>query len=61
MTAPHLDPRRRGGDGGAAEGDGGVAGVRRIAARYDKLARNVLAAVALASIRPGLRHYESTT
>ena len=34
---------------------------RRIATRYDKLARNFLAAVALASIRLWLRHYESTT
>ena len=34
---------------------------RRIATRYDKLARNFLAAIALASIRILLRHYESTT
>jgi len=34
---------------------------RRIATRYDKLARNFLAAVTLASIRIWLRHYESTT
>lgn len=34
---------------------------RRIATRYDKLARNFLAAIALASIRLWLRHYESTT
>jgi transposase len=34
---------------------------RRIATRYDKLARNFLAAVALASTRIRLRHYESTT
>ncbi len=34
---------------------------RRVATRYDKLARNFLAAVALASIRLWLRHYESTT
>lgn len=34
---------------------------RRIATRYDKLARNFLAAVAIASIRLWLRHYESTT
>lgn len=34
---------------------------RRIATRYDKLARNFLAAVALASSRLWLRHYESTT
>jgi len=34
---------------------------RRIATRYDKLARNFLAAVALASCRLRLRHYESTT
>jgi transposase len=34
---------------------------RRIATRYDKLARNFLAAVALASIRLWLRHNESTT
>jgi transposase len=33
---------------------------RRIATRYDKLARNFLAAITLASIRPWLRHYEST-
>ncbi len=32
---------------------------RRIAARYDKLARNFLAAIALASTRLWLRHYES--
>jgi len=34
---------------------------RRIATRYDKLARNFLAAVALASSRLWLKHYESTT
>jgi len=34
---------------------------RRIATRYDKLARNYLAAILLASIRLWLRHYESTT
>jgi transposase len=34
---------------------------RRIATRYDKLARNFLAALALASIKLRLRHYESTT
>ena len=34
---------------------------RRIATRYDKLARNYLAAVTLASVRLWLRHYESTT
>jgi transposase len=34
---------------------------RRIATRYDKLARNFLAALALASTRLWLRHYESTT
>ncbi len=34
---------------------------RRIATRYDKLARNFLAAVALASIRLRINHYESTT
>ncbi|HEY7608247.1 MAG TPA: transposase, partial [Alphaproteobacteria bacterium] len=34
---------------------------RRIATRYDKLARNFLAAVAIASTRLWLRHYESTT
>jgi transposase len=34
---------------------------RRIATRYDKLARNFLAAVALASTRLWIRHYESTT
>ena len=34
---------------------------RRIATRYDKLARNFLAAIAIASIRLWLRHYESTT
>ena len=34
---------------------------RRIATRFDKLARNFLAAVALASIRLWLRTYESTT
>jgi transposase len=33
---------------------------RRIATRYDKLARNFLAAVALASTRLWIRHYEST-
>lgn len=34
---------------------------RRIATRFDKLARNFLAAVALASIRLWTRTYESTT
>lgn len=34
---------------------------RRIATRYDKLATNFLAAVALASMRLWARHYESTT
>ena len=34
---------------------------RRIATRYDKLARNFLAAVALAATRIWLRYYESTT
>lgn len=34
---------------------------RRIATRFDKLARNFLAAVALASTRIWLRDYESTT
>jgi len=34
---------------------------RRIATRYDKLARNFLAAIALASCRLWIRHYESTT
>lgn len=34
---------------------------RRIATRYDKLARNFLAAVLLASIRLWMRAYESTT
>ena len=34
---------------------------RRIATRYDKLARNFLAAVAIASCRICIRHYESTT
>ncbi len=34
---------------------------RRIATRYDKLARNFLAAVALASARLWMRNYESTT
>ena len=34
---------------------------RAIATRYDKLARNFLAAVALASTRLWLRNYESTT
>jgi transposase len=34
---------------------------RRIATRFDKLARNFLAAVALASTRLWLRAYESTT
>lgn len=33
---------------------------RRIATRYDKLARNFLAAVALASARLWMRNYEST-
>jgi transposase len=34
---------------------------RRVATRYDKLARNFLAAVILASTRLWLRIYESTT
>ena len=34
---------------------------RRIATRFDKLARNFLAAVTLASIRLWIRDYESTT
>ena len=34
---------------------------RRIATRFDKLARNFLAAVALASARIWIRTYESTT
>lgn len=34
---------------------------RRVATRYDKLARNFLAAVALASVRLWTRTYESTT
>ncbi len=34
---------------------------RRVATRFDKLARNFLAAVALASTRLWLRTYESTT
>lgn len=34
---------------------------RRVATRYDKLARNFTAAVAIASIRLWLRYYESTT
>ena len=34
---------------------------RRIATRFDKLARNFLAAVALASARLWTRSYESTT
>jgi transposase len=34
---------------------------RRIATRFDKLARNFLAAVALASVRLWTRSYESTT
>jgi len=34
---------------------------RRIATRFDKLARNYLAAVILAAVRPRIRHYESTT
>ncbi|MBM4437048.1 MAG: transposase, partial [Actinobacteria bacterium] len=34
---------------------------RGIATRYHKLARNFLAAVALAATRLWLRHYESTT
>ena len=34
---------------------------RRIATRYDKFARNFLAAVALASSRLWIRHYESMT
>jgi transposase len=35
--------------------------LRRIATRYDKLARNFLAAVARAGLRITIRHYESTT
>jgi transposase len=35
--------------------------LRRIATRYDKLARNFLAAVALAAIRIRIKHYEATT
>ncbi len=34
---------------------------RGIATRYHKLARNFLAAIALASLRLWIRHYESTT
>ena len=34
---------------------------RRVATRYDKLARNFLAAVMIASTRLWLRHYESKT
>lgn len=34
---------------------------RRVSTRYDKLARNFTAAVAIASIRLWLRYYESTT
>ena len=34
---------------------------RRIATRFDKLARNYLAAVTLASVRLWMRHYEPTT
>lgn len=34
---------------------------RRVATRFDKLARNFLAAVALASTRIWIRNYESTT
>jgi transposase len=34
---------------------------RRVATRYDKLARNFLAAIALASARLWMRAYESTT
>lgn len=34
---------------------------RRVATRYDKLARNFLAAVALAAVRLWTRTYESTT
>jgi transposase len=34
---------------------------RRLPTRFDKLARNFLAALALASTRPWTRHYESTT
>lgn len=34
---------------------------RRVATRFDKLARNFLAAVALASVRLWIRTYESTT
>ena len=33
---------------------------RRIATRFDKLARNYLAAVTLASVRLWMRHYEAT-
>ena len=33
---------------------------RRIATRFDKLARNYLAAVTLASVRLRMRHYEAT-
>ena len=35
--------------------------LRRIATRFDKLARNYLAAVILASVRRWMRHYEPTT
>jgi len=34
---------------------------RRVATRYDKLARNFLAAVALAGARPWIRTYEAMT
>ena len=34
--------------------------VRRLATRYDKLARNFLAAIALASVRIAIRHHEPT-
>lgn len=34
---------------------------RRIATRFDKLARNYFAAVIMASVRLWMRHYESTT
>ena len=34
---------------------------RAIATRYHKLARNFLAAIALAAVRLHVRHYESTT
>ena len=34
---------------------------RRIATRFDKLARNFLAAILIASVRLWIRNYESTT